>query len=118
MEPTSHRSRVYNRPRHVVVVVGVPDESIVKELNTYLASHGREGLKLIIATREPSSRVFEALRDFLLSNIAFTIEVYSVNYEKLREIIGGGEGELIKIFVSSGACGELPEDLAAKVCRR
>jgi len=117
MEPISHRSRVYKRPRHVVVVVGVPDESIVKELNTYLASHGREGLKLIIATREPSSRVLEALRDFLLSNIAFTIEVYSVSYERLREIIGG-EGGLVKIFASSGVCGELPEDLAAKVCGR
>lgn len=85
----------YKPPSVVVLVKQLTDKSMSR-LYELLRVHGAKGLKIIVESDRPA-QALEALRDFLFSNYAFTVEVYIANPGRGYELASKA-GSLVAIL--------------------
>ncbi|MEM4718035.1 MAG: hypothetical protein QXE81_04660 [Desulfurococcaceae archaeon] len=95
--------RKYKRPEKVVVIDSNINESLIKELGKLLRVYGYHGLKILISSSSKSSISLEYIREFLLSNTAFTIEVYIVDSNDLQRMLANREVNLVAKFTEESA---------------
>jgi hypothetical protein len=104
----------YKRPEACVLVLGDVTEKTASRLLRLLRLYGTRGLKLVVVASESTPRKLEALRDFLFSNYAFTLEVYVVSPEELSRVVGDLSRVDAVLASNSELLLQLPEELRSK----
>ncbi|MEM0005181.1 MAG: hypothetical protein QXE10_07070 [Desulfurococcaceae archaeon] len=90
----------YREPLFTVIVLGEPNKDTVSKLHYILRTRGLNGLRVYIVKDSSSSRFLESLRDFIFSNHTYTLEVFTAEYEQLREIYEKEGDRIVSILVS------------------
>ena len=104
----------YKKPEATIIVLGEPVG--VEQLRTIVWKYGSRGVKIVIFSNERSSRVLEDLRELILSNIAFTIELYHLKTSTLSEVLKREEDRVVEVVVfDSSLINTLPPSLKLKV---
>lgn len=78
--------RQYKPPEMNIVIHGSINSKVVESLNNILRRYGSKGLKIYLISGNSSPRVLEQIREFLQSNHAFTLEVYTVDESMLKDL--------------------------------
>jgi hypothetical protein len=90
----------YREPLSTVIVLGEPNKDTVSKLHYILRTRGLNGLRVYVVKDSSSSRFLESLRDFIFSNHTYTLEVFTAEYEQLREIYEKEGDRIVSILVS------------------
>lgn len=88
----------------MVINTGI-NEYVIKELGKLLRIYGHYGLKILISSSSKSSSPLEYIRDFLLSNTAFTVEVYLVERSELEKMLSSREVDIVAKFTDDSSTG-------------
>ncbi|MEM0326198.1 MAG: hypothetical protein QW733_04125 [Desulfurococcaceae archaeon] len=103
----------YRKPTATVLILGEVNERVVEKLRSLLRLHGAKGLRILVASSNVEKNI-EALRDFFLSNITFTLEAYFVNPVDLEKVTSASS--VVSVLVSNpDYTGHLPENLRSLV---
>lgn len=101
----------YRNPSLATIILGRVTEKMITRLQNILRAHGPRGLKIYLVSTG-SAKDLEALRDFVLNNYTFTLEVYTVSRDKAEQIYEREGNNIISILISEQAfVDELPEHL-------
>lgn len=104
----------YKRPEKIIAICGVINDNVIKALSDLLRREGPRGLKIVLSSGLNSPRALESIRDFLLSNHAFTIEVYVIDKQQLENVINASSSDLILLTSNSEIVRTLPEEYKNK----
>lgn len=106
---------LYKKPEKIIVICDVNNDNVIKALSDLLRLEGPRGLKIVLASKLASPKVLESIREFLLSNHAFTIEVYVINEQQLESVIDASSSDLILLNSNSEIARMLSEKYRNKV---
>lgn len=90
----------YKRPSSFIVILGDVNIKVINKLSVILRNHGPHGLKIYVVYDDLEKNL-EILRDFLLNNYAFTIEVYMVSRSELSNILKESVEKPVSIYVTN-----------------
>lgn len=76
----------YRRPSTTVIILGDPGDRVLEKLRGLLARHGPQGLRIYLVS-SPSAKSLENVKDIILSNYTFTLEIYTVSWDSLSKVI-------------------------------
>lgn len=103
-------SRVYKQPRATVVVLGGVDNRVVERLSRVLRLHGPRGLKIVVVADNFVEGI-ETLRDLLLSNYAFTVELYFAKPDELGRYLEDYKSVVSILALNTAEAQSLPSEL-------
>jgi len=101
----------YKEPLSSVLILGGANEKALKRLYDLLRNYGRGGLKVYVFA-SGSAKDLGALREFILSNYTFTIEIYTAGESDLRRVLEREGSRVVKVLVpAERPLEDLPENL-------
>jgi len=89
----------YRNPSSSVIILGHVTEKVVTRLQSILRVYGSRGLRIYLVSTA-SAKVLEALRDFILSNYTFTVEVYTVGGDQAKQIYEREGSSIVSVLAS------------------
>ncbi|MCC6035002.1 MAG: hypothetical protein LM567_05890 [Desulfurococcaceae archaeon] len=106
----------YKKPGVTVLIYGEISEKIVDKLRGFLKIHGPRGLRVILVSSS-SIKALEYLRDVLLDNYSFTLEVYTASSDLVEKLYNANRlGEVVAVLASSSEIAkQVPSSLSDKV---
>ena len=106
----------YKKPSATVLIYGEISEKIIDKLRDFLRVHGPRGLRVILVNTS-SLRAFEYLREMLLDNYSFTLEVYTISSDLVEKLHNSSKlREVVAVLASSSDIAKLvPSSLSDKV---
>lgn len=105
----------YRNPSSAVIILGHITEKVITRLQNTLRVHGPRGLKIYLVSTG-SAKDLDALRDFILRNYTFTVEIYTVSGNEAEQIYEREGNNVVSVLISERASiGNLPERLRGLV---
>lgn len=106
----------YKKPSATVLIYGEISEKIIDRLRGFLRVHGSRGLRVILVNSS-SLKAFEYLREMLLDNSSFTLEIYTTSSDLVEKLYSSSKlGEVVAVLASNPDATKLvPISLSDKV---
>lgn len=90
----------YKEPSITVLIVGEVTKNIVNKLIDLLRTSQSSGMRIYIVHNSPSPKLLEPLRDFILKNNVYTLEIFTIQNDRFKEVIKK-EHDKIKTILTS-----------------